>query len=118
MTYTITLSFPPSNNNLHVNGANKQRYKTKKYTKWLANSDLLALTQKPFPRFTKRVDVVCYLNGGANNYDSDNFLKAAMDYIVKLGIIKDDSKLYVRSTKAIWEDDSSQMTITIEIKEI
>lgn len=104
-SYTLLLPFPPSNNSLHRNASAKNRYKSKVYTKWLKESDGHALTQKPFFVFEKRVDIEVYLNGGTDSYDCDNFLKAPIDYIVKLGIIKDDKKPYVKSAKAEWNEE-------------
>ena len=104
MSYSLLLPFPPSDNSLHRNASAKVRYKSKSYTKWLDACDTLVLAQKPFTFFNERVDVTIHLNGGTDHYDCDNFLKAPMDYLTRLGIIKDDKKKHVRSAKAIWDE--------------
>jgi Holliday junction resolvase RusA-like endonuclease len=37
--------------------------------------------------------------------DSDNYLKATIDAIKRAGVIKDDSRKYVKSVTAEWTDD-------------
>lgn len=112
--YTMLLPFPPSNNNMHRNASAKVRYKSKGYVKWLKEANGMALQQKPFPFFDKRVDITVHLGGGASNYDCDNFNKIPQDFIVRLGILTDDSKPYVRSTKQIWDDEVKGCMIFIE----
>lgn len=112
--FALMLPFPPSNNNLHKNVSKTVRPKTKNYVNWIKEADGMATQQKPFVIFDKRVDVTVYLGGGASNYDCDNFNKAPQDFIVRLGIIKDDSKPYVRSTKQIWCEETKGCMIFIE----
>lgn len=113
-SWSITLPFPPSTNNLHRNVKVNVRPKSKEYVAWLKEADVFALHQKPFFEFENRVDIVVYLQGGTAASDCDNYLKAPIDYIVSLGIIKDDKKKYVRSAKAEWSDKIPGVTIFIE----
>jgi len=116
-SWSITLPFPPSTNNLHRNVKVNVRPKSKVYTKWIKNSDALALAQKPFCIFDNRVDIIVYINGGTDHYDCDNFLKAPIDYIVNLGVIKDDKKPHVKSAKAEWNDDIPKGSCMIFVEE-
>jgi len=116
-SWSITLPFPPSLNGLFYNKKNGGRARTDKYVKWYKKADCLALTQKPFPTFTNRVDITIRLNGGRKTSDCDNLGKAPLDYIVNLEILKDDCKPYVRSTKQIWDDNIPRGFCEIFIEE-
>lgn len=115
--FTLLLPFPPSNNSLHRNASARVRYKSESYTEWIKSCDKLVMTQKPLVNFDKRVDVTIHLNGGTDHYDCDNFCKAPMDYLTRLGIIKDDKKKHVRSVKAIWDDVIPKASCLIFIDE-
>lgn len=113
-SWTIVLPFPTSTNNLHRNVKVNVRPKSKAYKNWIKEADGFALQQKPFFIFEKRVDITVYLCGGTDASDCDNYLKAPIDYVVSLGVIKDDKKEHVRSAKAEWNDDCPGALIFIE----
>lgn len=98
------MPFPPSVNNLYGEGK-KRRFRTKRYDEWIQYADIAIRQQGPFEKFEGRVDIIVHLGGGRSDSDCDNFNKAPIDRIVQHGIIEDDSKPYMRSAKAIWDDD-------------
>lgn len=108
------MPFPPSVNELFAGKA--RRFISPRYKAWAEEADFALLQQKPYTTFDKRVDIVVHLNGGNNFADCDNYNKASIDRIVAHGIIEDDSKLFVRSVKAIWSNDV--IGCMVEIREI
>jgi len=113
----ILVPFPLSVNGLYLNVKGRGRVKTKSYIKWQQEAALMLMKQNK-PEFKSRVDVVVYLGGGRDDSDCDNYNKCCLDLLVNHGILKDDSKLYVRSVKAIWDDETVQNGAMIEIKQI
>ena len=108
------MPFPPTVNRLFAGKAH--RHRSKVYDAWIWEADFALMQQKPLEVFKERVDIVVHLNGGNNNSDCDNYNKAPIDRIVAHMIIEDDSKLFVRSVKAIWSNDV--IGCMIEIREI
>lgn len=100
----IMMPFPLSVNNLYGEGKNR-RFRTKRYNEWIAFADKAVAEQRPFPHFEGRVDIIVHLGGGRIDADCDNFNKVPIDFLVRNNVIKDDCKPYVRSAKAIWDDD-------------
>ncbi len=95
---SVTLSLPPSTNNLFasVKGIGKpRRARTKAYQTWRK----LAAHELSFVRFhvPSPVEVYLYLAGNVNQQrDADNFWKPVLDALVNAGIIDGDSLKHVQ----------------------
>lgn len=111
--FVIMLPFPPSTNGLYAGKA--RRFKSKAYKTWIEEAGYMANTQD-CQYFYDRVDITFHLNNNIDSSDCSNYIKAAEDFLVMRGIIKDDCKKYVRSTKSIWSDEVSNGCM-IEIQE-
>jgi len=116
-SWSIILPFPISVNSMYYNRRKGGRKKKAAYVSWIKACDKMALSQKPFFNFDKRVDITIHLNGGKSTSDCDNLSKGPVDYLVRIEVIKDDCKPYVRSTKQIWDDSIPEQMCLVFIEE-
>lgn len=94
---------PPSTNHLFRNVEKVGRVMTNEYRQWLKVAGEYLLAQRPVPVFTEPVELTLYTGEkGVANMDASNTLKAVEDFLVKNRVIKDDSRKYVRSSRAVW----------------
>ena len=109
----IRLPFPPSLNNMFVNGS-KGRFRSQKYADWLVEAGWELTRQRP-PKFVGPVDLVFHFQDGRDNLKRDvtNLIKAPEDLLVKHGIIEADDNTIVRSVAAYWADTASGVEISI-----
>lgn len=110
----INLSFPPSTNNLFVNGL-KGRFPSQKYAEWILEAGWELTRQRP----AKCVGPVClsfeFQDGrDKRKRDVTNLLKAPEDLLVKHGIIEADDQTIVRKVNAAWSHEVQGVRITIE----
>jgi crossover junction endodeoxyribonuclease RusA len=94
----LTLPFPPSVNSLFGGGSAQKRFPSKKYKEW----QKLCETIKTEPFKAERVSV-CYTFYWPDNRARDltNYVKAPEDFLVKRGIIADDSWTVVKHVELL-----------------
>ena len=109
----ILLPFPVSVNGLYANVRNRGRVKTKRYLSWELEAALMLRKQK-LTTYEKRVDLDIKCGGGRKNQDISNLIKSVEDTLIKHGILIDDSKEFVRSVKAGWDDEVVGCSVFIE----
>lgn len=90
---TFTIPVPPSANNLFVNRPGFGRVKSADYKAWISSAGWTAKTatlgkEKPALPYS-----VVYEVPADKRRDLDNYLKAANDLIVRIGLIGDDSMI-------------------------
>lgn len=100
---TIDLPKPPSVNALYSNVPGRGREKTRLYRDWIEAAGWQLLSQKPAV-FEGPVDITLVF-ADEGRADLDNLSKAPVDLLVKHGIIKDDSRKYVRRIVKEWSSD-------------
>lgn len=88
---------------MYINVRGKGRAPSARYKQWLIDAKRAAATQK-FSPARERVRIVLHLDGGTKGSDCDNFCKAPVDFLVRLGIIEDDCKAYVAGVTAMWSN--------------
>ena len=82
----ITLPFPPSVNSLFGGGSAQKRFPTPKYKAWLKKCpELTDKTSGPV-----RIAYNFYFPDNRER-DTQNYVKAVTDYLVKSGVIENDS---------------------------
>ncbi|MBK8772912.1 MAG: RusA family crossover junction endodeoxyribonuclease [Rhizobiales bacterium] len=102
----IVMPRPISTNHLYNNVDGKGRSVTREYKAWKADAAKHLMAQHPLPRFKVPVDCIVYCGEtGIGNMDASNTLKAIEDALVGAGVIKDDSRKHLRSTRAVWVPD-------------
>lgn len=95
------LPFPPSVNAMYSNVAGRGRVPTDDYKKWKNNAgwELQAQRIKPV---AGQVEIKIDLDQSRRG-DADNRTKAVLDLLVTHGVIKNDSKKFVRRVSIGWE---------------
>jgi Holliday junction resolvase RusA-like endonuclease len=88
---SFALPVPPSANNLFVNRPGYGRVKSREYKDWIANAGWAAKVATLGKDKPALPYVVSYAVPTDKRRDLDNYLKAANDLLVRLGIIADDS---------------------------
>jgi len=109
----ITLPFPPSTNNLFINGS-KGRFRSQKYADWIAEAGWELQRQRP-PKIVGPVELVfCFQDGrDKRKRDVTNLIKAPEDLLVKHGVIEADDNTIVRAVSACWDDTVEGVEISI-----
>jgi Holliday junction resolvase RusA-like endonuclease len=102
---------PPSSNALFKN-ARKGRVKTDAYNSWLSQMGLLVRNQCKV-RMPGRSNVAILIEDKDNGADCDNRIKPAIDLLVHLGILQDDSSRFVRSVSATWTPEIEGLKIQV-----
>lgn len=95
MKTVLRLPFPPSVNNLYVNG-NRGRFTSERYELWRVEALAMFLQQPArLHRHTQPVAVV-YTFGQPDKRRRDvfNLEKAVSDFLVKHGVLADDSLIH------------------------
>lgn len=111
---TIMLPFPPSVNNLFVNGK-FGRFRSQKYDSWIMEAGNEILRQRPSKCFGP-VNLKFEFQEGRDNRKRDvtNLIKAPEDLLVKHGIIEADDGSIVRKVEACWNAEVEGVRISIE----
>ena len=109
----INLPFPPSTNNMFINGS-KGRFRSQKYDEWIQEAGLLLNRQKP-PCFIGPVFLTFEFQDGRDKRKRDitNLIKAPEDLLVKHGVIQADDNSIVKGVSAFWCDSVDGVAITI-----
>jgi Holliday junction resolvase RusA-like endonuclease len=114
MTVTVTLPFPPSTNNLFVNGS-KGRFPSQKYADWIQEAGWELARQRP-SKVAGQVVLFFYFQDNRKPRrprDVTNLIKAPEDLLVKHGIIEADDNSIVRGVEAYWDDTVTGVRIVI-----
>ena len=92
----VSLSWPPSVNELFINVPKRGRVTGDKYKQWRNAAGWELLSQKP-PCFRGEVKVLIELNTPhKRRYDPDNRVKPVMDLLVEHRVIAGDTDKFVR----------------------
>lgn len=108
----VTLTLPPSANELFANARKSGRVKTKKYRDWLTLSAPLVAKLKP-PTSYPCVFLFCIVGKVNLGRDGGNMEKALLDCCVQEGVITDDSLKYVRGGCWQYEETKEEPHVLI-----
>lgn len=111
---TLILPFPPSINNMFVNGL-RGRFPSQKYKDWIMEAGTEIMLQRPL-KVTGPVNLTFEFQEGRDNRKRDvtNLIKAPEDLLVKHGIIEADDGSIVRRVEARWNADVEGVRVTVE----
>lgn len=109
----IHLPFPPSVNNLFINGS-RGRFRSQRYDSWIMEAGNEILRQRP-RKVAGPVLLTFEFQEGRDNRKRDisNLIKAPEDLLVKHGIIEADDGSIVRSITSKWTPEVEGVRITI-----
>lgn len=107
----LTVPRPISVNNMFMN-AGKRRVITRKYQEWRQQCEAAILAQSPKP-ISGPVRIRIQLADTGRSIDTDNCAKGYLDVLVRLGLIPDDSRKFIRSLLIEWDGDPLNV-ITVE----
>jgi Holliday junction resolvase RusA-like endonuclease len=110
----VQLPFPPSTNNMFVNGV-RGRYPSQKYVEWTIEAGWELQRQRP-SKVAGMVNLKFEFQEGRDKRKRDvtNLIKAPEDLLVKHGIIEADDGSIVRRVEASWTTEVEGVRITIE----
>lgn len=110
----INLPFPPSVNNLFINGKNG-RFRSQRYDSWIMEAGNEILRQRP-AKVAGPVILIFEFQEGRDKRKRDisNLIKAPEDLLVKYGIIEADDGSIVREIKVKWNADIEGARVTVE----
>ena len=109
----VTLSWPPSVNNLFLNVAGRGRVPTKEYKARRETAGWELQAQRP-RKFREPVEITVELNPPTKRaFDPDGKLKGPIDLLVTHEIIPDDSIRWVRSVTAKVVESGAPCTVTV-----
>lgn len=101
----ISLPGPISVNGLFANIPGKGRITTREYKAWRKSAAELLSVQRS-RTFDVPVAITVYVGEeGVGGMDGDNTSKAYLDALKRAGIIKDDSRKWVRTVEVVWVPD-------------
>lgn len=110
----INLPFPPSVNNLFVNGKSG-RFRSQRYDSWVMEAGNEILRQRPAKVAGPVVLTFEFSDGhDKRRRDISNLIKAPEDLLVSHRIIEADDQFTVRKISASWSPDVEGVRITIE----
>ncbi len=99
----IILPFPPSVNSMFGGGSNQKRFPSKKYKEWLLACPRLE------PRGLSGVSLLYqYWFPDNRERDAENYIKATSDFLVKQGVLKNDS----------WKDIVSMLILPMGVDKV
>lgn len=109
----LNLPFPPSVNNLFVNGK-FGRFRSQKYDSWIMEAGNEILRQRP-RKVAGPVILTFEFQEGRDNRKRDisNLIKAPEDLLVKHGIIEADDGSIVREIKLKWSAEVEGVRVTV-----
>jgi crossover junction endodeoxyribonuclease RusA len=110
----FVLPFPPSVNNLFVNGKNG-RFRSPKYESWITQAGNEILRQRP-AKITGPVNLIYEFQEGQDNRKRDlgNLEKATTDLLVAHQIIEADDGSIVRKISLAWNPSIEGALVSIE----
>ncbi len=109
----IDLPFPPSVNNLFLNGKHG-RFRSQKYDSWIMEAGAEIMRQRP-SKVAGQVALSFEFQEGRDKRKRDitNLVKAPEDLLVKHGIIEADDGSIVREVFARWNEQVVGVRVTI-----
>ncbi len=109
----LNLPFPPSTNNLFVNGL-RGRFPSQKYADWITEAGWELTRQRP-AKVAGQVNLIFEFQEGRDKRKRDvtNLIKAPEDLLVKHGVIEADDGSIVRKVEASWNAEVEGVRITI-----
>lgn len=110
----LNLPFPPSVNNLFINGKSG-RFRSQKYDSWIMEAGNEILRQRP-SKVSGPVVLSFEFEEGRDNRKRDisNLIKAPEDLLVKHGIIEADDQTVVRKINVAWSLEVEGVRVTVE----
>jgi Holliday junction resolvase RusA-like endonuclease len=113
VTTVICLPFPPSTNNMFINGS-KGRFRSQKYDEWIKEAGWELARQRP-AKHVGPVTLSFEFQEGRDKRKRDisNLVKAPEDLLVKHGIIAADDGSIVREINLVWTPHVEGVHITI-----
>lgn len=109
MTYDLPV--PPSSNNMFFN-TGRGRAVTPEYKAWKMEAGQMLRRQGIVP-FIGRAEVVIDIDDTVRG-DADNRTKACLDVLVAHGVLRDDSKKYVKRVSVGWETGIGACRVTVK----
>ena len=113
---SLYLPFPPSVNGLFAtNWKTKRRFPTKKYEEWKVEAEGLFWKQKHLvpEKFINPVKVTISLERpDKRKRDVANYEKAVTDFLVKMGVLEDDSLIHSNTQE--WCRVITDCLVTVE----
>ncbi len=112
----VVLPFPPTLNLMRI-PARGRLVTSPKYREWMEEAGLALLSQRPKKMLGRVGITVEVAPADKRRRDLDNVgFKAALDLLVKHGVIEGDDSRYVRSISAHWDDIAIEPRIVVTIK--
>lgn len=109
----IHLPFPPSLNNMFINGQ-RGRFRSQKYDSWIQEAGTEIMRQRP-SKVAGPVHLIFEFGEPDNRKrDVSNLVKAPEDLLVKHGIIEADDGSIVRSITSKWSPEVEGVRVTIQ----
>lgn len=110
----FSLPFPPSANNLFVNGKHG-RFRSPRYDAWIAEAGIEVLRQRPL-KYRGPVNLYYEFQDGRDKRKRDlgNLEKATTDLLVLHGIIEADDGTIVRKINLAWSLEVEGVRVTVE----
>lgn len=110
---TFTLPFPPSVNNLFMNGKHG-RFRSQRYDSWIQEAGAEIMRQRP-KKVAGPVILLFEFQEGQDKRKRDisNLVKAPEDLLVKHGIIEADDGSIVREIRCKWAPDVEGVRVTV-----
>ena len=114
MNTPFALPFPPSSNNLFVNGK-RGRFRSPRYEAWIAEVGVEIMRQRP-AKYTGPVNLIYEFQEGFDNRKRDlgNLEKATTDILVLHRIIEADDGSIVRRISLAWNPTIEGVRVLIE----
>jgi crossover junction endodeoxyribonuclease RusA len=108
---SVWLPFPPSVNNLFSQGVVKRkirRFPSKQYKAWRKQAGLLIMAARLKP-YTQPVEIGLVLTPkDSRPRDADNYSKAVIDALVKMGVLLGDDSRHVTSVRVSWQNPDTK----------
>jgi Holliday junction resolvase RusA-like endonuclease len=109
----INLPFPPSVNNLFINGKHG-RFRSQRYDSWIQEAGNEILRQRPSKMLGPVILTFEFQEGrDKRKRDISNLIKAPEDLLVKHGIIEADDGSIVREIKLKWSAEVEGVRVTV-----
>jgi crossover junction endodeoxyribonuclease RusA len=112
----LSLSYPPTVNNLYKNAGRKGRVKSDAYNSWLQEALLLLRAQRPVPHVGSFRATIVLTRPDRRRRDIDNTVKAILDALKKGGVIEDDSLAQSITVAWAWQEVAPGGSVTVSIE--
>ena len=110
----VQLPFPPSTNNMFINGKHG-RFRSQKYDSWIQEAGNEILRQRPSKVAGPVILSFEFQEGrDGRKRDISNLIKAPEDLLVSHGIIEADDGSIVRKISVAWNTEVEGVRVTVE----